>query len=163
MLGYLQMWHFPHKWGTKANLIYWKEPCSQHKSWDQSAWMLALSSEWYRTYWTNQAGNNLSSSMLNKSIASHFLHYYWILLTAGFVPSFKCVLIAEWSVQEVFFFFAVGLRKQGHRWLFFPRRSRHLFGNKLILSHYNFLLAISWTMLFSMILKKILAGGSEYF
>ena len=47
MLGYLQMWHFPHKWGTKANLIYWKEHCSQHKSWDQSAWMLALSSEWY--------------------------------------------------------------------------------------------------------------------
>jgi hypothetical protein len=60
-------------------------------------------------------------------------------------------------------FFAVGLRKQGHRWLFPPRRSRHLFGNKLILSHYNFLLAISWTMLFSMILKKFLAGGSEYF
>ena len=142
--------------------------------WDQSAWMLALSSEWYRTYWTNQAGNNLSSSMLNKSIASHFLHYYWILLTAGFVPSFKCVLTAEWPVQEVYqlylqwsvqevFFFIVGLRKQGHRWLFPPRRSRHLFGNKLILSHYNILLAISWTMLFSMILKKFLAGGSEYF
>ena len=99
--------------------------------WDQSAWMLALSSEWYRTYWTNQADNNLSSSMLNKSIASHFLHYYWILLTAGFVPSFKCVLTAEWPVQEVYqlylqwsvqevFFFCSWSKKARTPLAFFP-------------------------------------------